>query len=43
MLGREGYLRVSVPEEFGDAGMGEMAIGLVTQTFAKYNPAIALS
>lgn len=43
MLGREGYLGVTAPEELGGAGMDEMAQGLVAQAFAKYNPAVALS
>jgi isovaleryl-CoA dehydrogenase len=43
MLGREGYLGVTVPEEYGGAGMDEMAQGLVAEAFAKYNPGVALS
>jgi isovaleryl-CoA dehydrogenase len=43
MLGREGYLGVTIPEEFGGAGMDEMAQGLVAEAFAKYNPGVALS
>jgi isovaleryl-CoA dehydrogenase len=43
MLGREGYLGITVPEELGGAGMDEMAQGLVSEAFSKYNPAVGLS
>ncbi|MEH6822616.1 MAG: acyl-CoA dehydrogenase family protein [Motiliproteus sp.] len=43
MLGREGYLGVTVPEELGGAGMDEMAQALVAKAFSKYNPAVGLS
>ena len=43
MLGKEGYLGITAPEELGGAGMDEMAQGLVGQAFGKYNPAVSLS
>jgi len=43
MLGREGYLGITIPQHLGGAGMDEMAQGLVFEAFAKYNPAVALS
>jgi isovaleryl-CoA dehydrogenase len=43
LLGREGYLGITVAEELGGAGMDELSQGIVTEAFAKYNPAVALS
>jgi len=42
-LGKDGYLGVTVPPELGGAGLDLFASGLVTQAFARWNPAFALS
>lgn len=42
-LGELGYLGVTVPPEFGGAGLDYFSSGLVTQGLARWNHAIALS
>lgn len=42
-LGRNGMLGATVGEEYGGAGMSLLEAGLVTQAFARWNPAVALS
>ncbi len=42
-LGRMGYLGVTVAPEFGGSGGDFFTTGLVTQAFARWNPAISLS
>jgi isovaleryl-CoA dehydrogenase len=42
-LGANGYLGVTVPEEYGGAGMDLFTSGLVLQAFARWNHAIALA
>jgi isovaleryl-CoA dehydrogenase len=42
-LGAEGYLGVTVPMEYGGAGMDLFTSGLVLQAFARWNHAIALA
>jgi len=43
LLARMGYLGVTVPAEFGGSGADFFTSGLITQAFARWNPAIALS
>ena len=43
LLGESGYLGVTVPPEYGGAGMDLFASGLVLQAFARWNHALALS
>src|ERR1700730_8632512 len=42
-LGANGYLGVTVPEEYGGGGMDLFTSGLVLQAFARWNHAIALA
>jgi isovaleryl-CoA dehydrogenase len=42
-LGAHGYLGVTVPAEYGGAGMDLFTSGLVLQAFARWNHAIALA
>jgi isovaleryl-CoA dehydrogenase len=42
-LGANSYLGVTVPEEYGGAGMDLFTSGLVLQAFARWNHAIALA
>ena len=42
-IGGAGFMGVTVPGEFGGAGMDLFASGLVGQAFARWNPAVALS
>ncbi|MBL8382482.1 MAG: acyl-CoA dehydrogenase family protein [Burkholderiales bacterium] len=42
-IGSAGFMGVTVPAEFGGAGMDLFASGLVGQAFARWNPAVALS
>ncbi|MCW9035785.1 MAG: acyl-CoA dehydrogenase family protein [Rhodospirillales bacterium] len=42
-LASVGYLGVTVPEEYGGAGMDFFASTLILQSIAKWNPAISLS
>jgi isovaleryl-CoA dehydrogenase len=42
-LGADGYLGVTVPVEYGGAGMDLFKSGLVLQAFARWNHAIALA
>jgi isovaleryl-CoA dehydrogenase len=43
LIGETGYLGVTVPDEYGGAGMDLFASGLVLQAFARWNHALALS
>jgi isovaleryl-CoA dehydrogenase len=43
MLGAQGYLGLTVPEEYGGQGLGLFAAGLVSEVMHKWNPAIGLS
>lgn len=42
-LGANGYLGITVPEEYGGAGMDLFTSGLVLQAFSRWNHALALS
>ncbi len=42
-LGRMGYFGVTVPEDYGGVGADLWTSGLVAQSFARWNPALALS
>ncbi len=42
-LGEMGYLGVTVPEEFGGAGLDIWTSGLILQAFSRHNHALALS
>jgi isovaleryl-CoA dehydrogenase len=42
-IGALGYLGITVPPEYGGAGLDFFASGLVTQSFARWNHAVALS
>jgi len=42
-LGRQGMLGATVGEEYGGQGMSLLQAGLVTQAFARWNPAATLS
>ncbi len=42
-LGRMGYLGVTVGPEYGGSGGDFFTTGLITQAFARWNPAVALS
>jgi isovaleryl-CoA dehydrogenase len=43
LIGETGYFGVTVPDEYGGAGMDLFASGLVLQAFARWNHALALS
>ena len=43
MLGRQGYLGLTVSEEYGGQGMGLYEAGLVCEAMGKWNPAVMLS
>lgn len=42
-IGDAGYFGVTIPEEYGGAGLDLTSAGLVTQAFARWNHALALS
>jgi isovaleryl-CoA dehydrogenase len=42
-LGAQGYLGLTIPEEFGGQGIGLLEAGLVSEVMHKWNPAIGLS
>ncbi|MCZ8260858.1 MAG: acyl-CoA dehydrogenase family protein [Beijerinckiaceae bacterium] len=42
-IGENGFLGVSIPQEYGGAGMDLVSAGLVAQAFARWNHAMALS
>jgi isovaleryl-CoA dehydrogenase len=42
-IGATGYFGVTVPDEYGGAGLDVFASGLVLQAFGRWNPALALS
>ncbi|OYU47803.1 MAG: acyl-CoA dehydrogenase [Rhizobiales bacterium PAR1] len=42
-IGENGFLGVSIPQEYGGAGMDLVSAGLVAQGFARWNHALALS
>lgn len=42
-IGENGFLGVSIPQDYGGAGMDLMSAGLVAQAFARWNHAMALS
>jgi isovaleryl-CoA dehydrogenase len=42
-IGENGFLGVSIPQEYGGAGMDLVSVGLVAQGFARWNHALALS
>lgn len=42
-LGRMGVLGVRVPEEYGGAGMGALALAVVTEEIARYDGSLALT
>lgn len=42
-LGEMGYLGITVPEEYGGAGMDLMTAGVILQGFSRWNHAFALS
>lgn len=42
-IGESGFLGVSIPQEYGGAGMDLVSAGLVAQGFARWNHALALS
>jgi len=43
MLGRQGYLGLTVPEEYGGQGMDLLSAALVCEAMHKWNPAVGLS
>ena len=43
MLGAQGYLGLTIPEEYGGQGMDLLSSGLVSEVMHKWNPAIGLS
>ena len=43
MLGRQGYLGLTVPEEYGGQGMDLLSAGLVCEVMHKWNAAVGLS
>jgi isovaleryl-CoA dehydrogenase len=42
-IGANGYFGIPLPQEYGGAGMDMFTSGLVTQAFARWNHALALS
>ncbi len=42
-IGREGFMGVTAPEQYGGAGMDLFASGLVAQAFGRWNHALSLS
>jgi len=42
-IGAAGFVGVTVPQEYGGAGLDLLCEGLVTQAIARWNPAVALS
>jgi isovaleryl-CoA dehydrogenase len=42
-IGATGYFGITVPPEYGGAGLDVFSSGLVLQAFARWNPALALS
>lgn len=42
-VGESGFLGATIPQEYGGAGMDLLSAGLVTQAFARWNHALALS
>ena len=42
-LGELGFLGITIPERYGGVGLGLLEAGLVTQAFARWNHALALS
>lgn len=42
-IGENGFLGVSIPQDYGGAGMDLVSAGLVAQAFARWNHAMALS
>jgi len=43
LIGQNGYLGATIPEEFGGAGLDLLTAGIIIQVFGRYNPAVALS
>jgi isovaleryl-CoA dehydrogenase len=43
MLGAQGYLGLTVPQEYGGQGLGLLEAGIVSEVMHKWNPAIGLS
>ena len=43
LMGANGYLGATIPDEYGGAGLDLLTAGLVIQAFGRYNPAVALS
>ena len=43
MLGAQGYLGATVPEQYGGQGLGLLEAGLICEVMNKWNPAIGLS
>lgn len=43
MLGAQGYLGLSIPEEYGGQEMDYLSVGLVCEAMHKWNPAVGLS
>jgi len=43
MLGQQGYLGLTVPEQYGGQGMSLLDAGLVCEAMHKYNPGVGLS
>ncbi len=42
-LGKDGFLGISIPEEFGGVGLGYLSQALVLEEIARVSPALALS
>jgi isovaleryl-CoA dehydrogenase len=43
MLGAQGYLGLTVPEEYGGQGIDLLSAGMVSEVMHKWNPAVGLS
>ncbi len=43
MIGQQGYLGATIPEEYGGTDLDLLSASLVMQAFARYNPAVSLS